>query len=148
VVYSSVARRSFVSKKRFDLMPPNGKAPSMLHLAGEIEEPQIPVKAFVFPAENILSILKSLDGQTTFRQKGLPSDARVVGCALANGLPNTIVIFVTSSTWPIVPISNLPEPAALHIEVIAEKTEEERTVDGPWDPANWPRAERSENAPE
>jgi hypothetical protein len=58
------------------------------------------------------------------------------------------VIFVTSSTWPIVPISNLPEPAALHIEVIAERSEEERTVDGPWDPANWPRAERSENAPE
>jgi hypothetical protein len=123
VVYSSVVRRSFVPKKHFDLMPPNGKAPSMLHLAGEIEEPQIPVKAFVFPAENILSILKSLDGQTTFRQKGLPSDARVVGCALANGLPNTIVIFVTSSTWPIVPISNLPEPAALHIEVIAERSE-------------------------
>jgi hypothetical protein len=51
-------------KKHFDLMPPNGKAPSMLHLEGEIEEPQIPVKAFVFPAENMLSILKSLDGVT------------------------------------------------------------------------------------
>jgi hypothetical protein len=82
------------------------------------------VKAFVFPAENMLSILKSLDGSTLIRQSGLPADARVVGTALANGLPNTIVIFVTSTTWPIVPISNLPEPAALHIEVIAERSED------------------------
>jgi hypothetical protein len=94
-IYWSYLRRSIVPRKPFDLMPPNGKAPNHLHL----------------------------DGRMTFRQQGMPPDARVVGCALANGLPNTIVIFVTSATWPIVPISNLPELAALHIEVIAERTE-------------------------
>lgn len=124
-IYWSYLRRSFMPKRHYDLMPPNGTAPNHLHLSGDIEEPQIPVKAFVFPAENILSILKSLDGRTTIRQKGLPSDARVVGCTLANGLPNTLVIFVTSATWPIVPISNLPEPAGLHIEVIAERNEDD-----------------------
>jgi hypothetical protein len=123
-VYWYYLRRSSMPKRHYDLMPPNGTAPNMLHLNGDVQEPQIPVKAFVFPAENILSILKSFDGSTSFRQSGLPADARVVGTALANGLPNTIVIFVTSSTWPIVPISNLPEPAALHIEVIAERSED------------------------
>jgi hypothetical protein len=132
-------------RKPFDLMPPNGKAPNHLHLAGEIEEPQIPVKAFVFPAENILSILKSLDGRMTFRQQGMPPDARVVGRP-GQRAPEHDRDLRDQRTWPIVPISNLPEPAALHIEVIAEKAEEEeeRTVDGPWDPANWPRPERAE----
>lgn len=108
-------------KRHFDLMPPNGTAPNHLHLDG-IQEPQLPVKAFVFPAENFLAIIKSLDGRTLIQAHGLPSDARVVGTALANGLPNTIVIFVTSTTWPIVPIGKLPEPAALHIEVTAERS--------------------------
>jgi hypothetical protein len=124
-IYWYYLRRSFMPKRHFDLMPPNGTAPNHLHLAGEIEEPQIPVKAFVFPAENILSILKSFDGSTRFRQSGLPADARVVGTALANGLPNTIVFFVTSASWPIIPTSRLPEPAALNVEIVAERTTED-----------------------
>jgi hypothetical protein len=60
-----------VQKKHFDLMPPNGAAPSMLHTRG-IEEPKLPVKAFVFPAEAFLGIIKSLDGKTYLRQVGLP----------------------------------------------------------------------------
>lgn len=110
--------------KRHELMPRNGSAPNHLHLGGDIDEPQIPVKAFVFPAENFLGIIKSLDGHHLLRQKGMPEDARVVGCALANGLPNTIVIFITSATWPIIPVANLPEPAALHIEVVGERTDD------------------------
>jgi hypothetical protein len=112
-----------VQKKHFDLMPPNGAAPSMLHTRG-IEEPKLPVKAFVFPAEAFLGIIKALDGETRLRQTGLPADARVCGVALANGLPNTVVIFVTSATWPIIPLDKLPEPAALNIEVIAERIED------------------------
>lgn len=106
-------------KRHFDLVPPNGAAPNHLHLPMDLE-PKLPVKAFVFPAESLLAIIKSLDGRTCFRQSGLPADARVVGTALANGLPNTVVIFVTSVTWPIIPIDKLPEPAALHIEVMRE----------------------------
>jgi len=112
-----------VGKKHFDLMPPNGVAPNHLHLQG-IEEPQLPVKAFVFPAESFISLIKSMDGRTIIRQKGLPDDARVIACALANGLPNTIVLFVTSTTWPIIPASKLPEPAALHVEVVATRDPE------------------------
>lgn len=139
-------------KRRYEIMPPNGSVPNHLHMLGDLEEPKIPCKAFVFPAENLLGILKSLDGTRLLKQSGLPDDAMVMGVQVATALPNTIVIFVASASWALIPTTALPEMAPLHIEVVGEKVNpydlREGTTTEWTEPFTWIRGARSTDVPE